>query len=223
MSQLEPPRVFLWDIDGTLIDTTRLIVAGLNSVFNRVAGRSLPEAELRLLIGIPLVDQMRVLGEPETFGSSVDEMASEFIQFYEANRNMEQILTDVVDALIAGKRAGHPTALVTSKNLEELGNTLPRLGIVEYVDLVISADDVLRPKPDPEGVRKALTHFDAQPHEAVFIGDTIHDMQAGKAARVRTCAVLWGAGTREKLTNEQPDFIVEQPEELSTALGLAKD
>src|SRR5262249_45583171 len=126
------PNTLLWDIDGTLIDTTRLIVAALDHTYRTFLGKTLPEEGLRAIIGTPLSKQMRVFGEPAEMGADVEEMEAEFIRFYESHRHLERIITAAVEALKAGKRAGQKTGLVTSKNNEEIANTLPRLGILDF-------------------------------------------------------------------------------------------
>jgi len=213
------PRVLLWDIDGTLIDTTGLILAALDHTYRTFLNRILPPDDLRGIIGIPLSEQMRIFGDPAEYGRDSGQMESEFIRFYEANRELERIVDEAVSALIAGKQAGRPTALVTSKNRAEIANTLPRLGILPYVDAIISADDVANPKPDPEGILLALQKLDSGPGDALFIGDTVHDMRAGKAAGVRCCAVAWGAGPFELLIAESPEFFCENPADLRRIIG----
>jgi HAD superfamily hydrolase (TIGR01549 family) len=148
-----------------------------------------------------------------------------FIDYYEANRHRERILMDVVALVIEGKKRGLPTALVTSKNHEELANTLPRLGIADYIDLAVTADDVTHPKPDPEGLRHALAHFAVSAKrlsEAVYIGDTVHDMRAARRAGVRGIGVLWGAATRAMLETESPFLLCETPDDLRRFLFPAE-
>jgi pyrophosphatase PpaX len=208
-------------VDGTLIDTTTLIAESLDHIYRTYYERTMPFEERRALIGTPLKTQIRVFGEPEEFGTDEATVMDAFITYYEANRHRERILTDVTALLIEGKQRGMPTALVTSKNDEELANTLPRLGIADYVDFAVTADGVQNPKPDPEGLRLALSHF-AIPAEripdVVYIGDTAHDMKAARGAGVRGVGVLWGAGTRPVLEAETPFIICETPEDLSRLL-----
>lgn len=215
------PEGLLWDIDGTLIDTTSLIVAALDHTYRTFIGRTLPPDKIRAIIGTPLSDQVLALGDPRETGADPVAMEAEFIRFYESNRHMEQILPAAVQTLIRGKQAGLPTALITSKNREEIANTIPRLGIEPYVDLIVSADDVGCPKPDPEGVLFALSSLKLRAERTTFIGDTVHDMRAGKSAGVRCCAVTWGAGPRPLLLAENPDLLCDNPHDLAHLLGLA--
>lgn len=215
------PSCLLWDVDGTLIDTTALIAESLDVVYRRFYGRTLPAERLRALIGIALKDQVRIFGDPETFGVSADTVMQAFIDHYEANRHRERILTDVTRLLTQGRCVGIPTGLVTSKNRQELANSLPRLGIADFIDVAITADDVTHPKPDPEGIQKALTHLQipkAQWPQAVYIGDTVHDMRAAHAAGVRPIAVLWGAGPPELLAAQNPERLCTTPQELKEYL-----
>jgi HAD superfamily hydrolase (TIGR01549 family) len=216
-----PPPCLLWDVDGTLTDTTTLIAEALDHIYQKHYGRTISFDERRALIGTPLKAQIRVFGEPESFGVDPQQVMADFIAYYEANKHRERNFTEVLEALIEGKKRGFPTALITSKNREELDNTLPRLGIANYVDFAVTADDVARPKPDPEGIRQALTRF-AVPNERVpfafYTGDTIHDMKAAKGAGVRGIGVTWGAATRPQLLDEGAFAICDTPEELRAIL-----
>jgi HAD superfamily hydrolase (TIGR01509 family) len=214
------PKAVLWDIDGTLIDTTALIVGALDETFRQYIGRSLPADELRALIGIPLDTQMRALGDPVGYGTTVEEMATTAIAQYEKRREQEHIIDEAIQALIYAKRRGVKTALVTSKNDIELTNTLPRLGISAYCDVIISADQVAPDfKPHPRGVLLALELLGiSNPSDVIYIGDSIYDMRAAHAAGVRSAAVVWGAAPEAALRAENPDFVIESPEDLIPSL-----
>lgn len=216
----EPSCAFLWDIDGTLIDTTALIVAGLQHVYRTFLRRSLPQDVARGIIGIPLAQQVRILGEPELFGADAEEMEREFVRWYEAHKDQERIIVDAVEALKAGRCAGHPTAVVTSKNRAEIANTLPRLNIGPWVDVVVCAEDVRRPKPHPDPILAALGALSVDGANAIYIGDTVHDARAARDAGVAFCAVTWGAAPKELLIAEKPDLLCEDPASLAAVLGV---
>lgn len=211
----------LWDVDGTLVDTTELISASLDHVYQKYYGRTLPDAERRALIGTPLSKQVRVFGPLEDFGIAEADILGDFIDYYEVHRASERILHDVIAILIEGRRRGLPTGLVTSKNREELANTLPRLGIADYVDFAVTADDIPNPKPAPDGILLALDHFaipaGLRPN-AFYIGDTVHDMYAANAAVVRGIGVTWGAALAESLAATNPYAICTTPDSLRSLL-----
>lgn len=214
------PKAVLWDIDGTLIDTTALIVGALDETFREFTDRSLLPDELRALIGVPLHAQMWALGDPARYGTTAEAMAAATIARYEKGREQEHVIDDAVQALIFGKRLGIKTALVTSKNDIELANTLPRLGISAYCDAIISADRVAPDfKPHPKGTLMAIEILGvSNPNDAVYVGDSVYDMRAAKAAGVRAAAVLWGAAPEAVLRAEEPDYIISSPERLVPTL-----
>jgi HAD superfamily hydrolase (TIGR01509 family) len=210
----------LWDIDGTLIDTTALIVDALTETFIEFTGKSLAPDELRGLIGIPLERQMFAMGDPNQFGATWEQMAAATVRRYERGRAQERVIPEAIEALIEGKRRGIPTALVTSKNDNELAHTLPRLGISAYCDVIISADTVApRMKPDPYPVLLALERLAiSSPEGAIFIGDSTYDIKSGNAAGVATAAVLWGAASESALLAESPSLVFRRPDDLIPGL-----
>jgi pyrophosphatase PpaX len=88
------------------------------------------------------------------------------------------------------------------------------VGLEESFEAIVGSDEVANPKPHPEPVLKALALLDAAPDSAVYIGDSRHDMECGRAAGVRTAAVLWGPFDREHLADLTPDYWLERPEDL---------
>jgi pyrophosphatase PpaX len=88
------------------------------------------------------------------------------------------------------------------------------LGIEDCVDFIVPADEVTNPKPHPEPVLRALEISGAKPEETVFIGDSRHDMESGRAAGVKTAAVLWGPFDRAHLADLSPDYWLEKPSDL---------
>src|SRR5579859_4401072 len=113
---IETLPCLLWDVDGTMVDTTALIAAALDFIYVKYFRRSLPYGERRALIGTPLKKQIRVFGDLEALGVDEREITEDFIRYYEEHRDKERILEPVTAILIEGKRRGLPTALVTSKN-----------------------------------------------------------------------------------------------------------
>jgi len=109
---------------------------------------------------------------------------------------------------------GVRTGLVTSKNREGAWRGLRVTGLDDTVDVVIGADDVKEPKPHPEPVHAALQALGAMADEAVFVGDSVHDMASGRAAGVATAAVLWGPFSRTDLDATTPDHWLEKPADL---------
>ena len=120
----------------------------------------------------------------------------------------------MVDAVREIRDAGARTGLVTSKNRLGALRGLTLVRLERMMDVLVCADEVTNPKPHPEPVEKAVALLGADPATTVYVGDSIHDMQSGRAAGVRTVAVLWGPFGRSHLEGAKPDYWVETPEEL---------
>ena len=93
-------------------------------------------------------------------------------------------------------------------------------GLEAAFGVIVGADDVKHPKPHPEPVLSALQQVGAQPGEAVFIGDSRHDLESGRAAGVKTAAALWGPFDRAHLADLEPDYWLKHPDDI---LALAPD
>jgi pyrophosphatase PpaX len=115
--------------------------------------------------------------------------------------------------------AGHPQAIVTSKTGWLARRGLDHVGLAAHFDVIIGCDSCDRHKPDPEPVLKALSVLGYEPHEAVFVGDSVHDMAAGNAAGVTTIAALWGPFSREELTASSPSYFLEGMADLPELLA----
>ncbi len=69
-------------------------------------------------------------------------------------------------------------------------------------------------KPEPDVILAALEALDARPEDCLFVGDSAADMEAGRRAGVKTCAVRWGYGRREDMAKWEPDYWITHPREL---------
>ena len=115
--------------------------------------------------------------------------------------------------------AGRQTGLVTSKNRQGAIRGLKLVGLEALMDVLVCADEVNNPKPHPEPVEKAVGLLGADPGTTVYVGDSIHDMQAGRAAGVRTAAALWGPFGRGHLESASPDYWLVEPADLVRLAG----
>jgi pyrophosphatase PpaX len=220
LTATQPPyRCALFDIDGTLVDTVELIVRALDHTFRKHLGVQISRDDLRRTIGLPLHRQVRLFDHLVDFVPDHRAMEADEIAYYESHKHLEQVIPEALEALKEAKRAGMRVALVTSKNRLELETFLPRLNVNGWVDAVVSSSDVARPKPAPDSVLVALERLQASPSEAIFVGDTVYDIQCARGAGVRVIAVGWGAHPVEMLRAERPDWLFEEPAQLREFIG----
>jgi pyrophosphatase PpaX len=205
-------RTVLFDLDGTLIDSVRLI---LDSYHHALAAHGLPprtDAEWLEGVGTPLTAQFAAW--QDTAGM-LDALIATYREYnLEHHDRMVTVYPGVVEVVYRLKQHGVATGLVTSKNRSGAlrGLTLARLE--SLMDVLVCADEVRTPKPHPEPVEKAIGLLGADRDTTVYVGDSIHDMRSGRAAGVRTAAVLWGPFGRAHLEGAEPDYWLERPEEL---------
>jgi HAD superfamily hydrolase (TIGR01509 family) len=104
-----------------------------------------------------------------------------------------------------------PLALVTLRSIpkKQITKELAQLKLLQYFQTVITTMDVKKPKPHPDAVIKAAEQLGTTAGNCAIIGDSIIDIQAGKAANAKTIAVLTGLYTQEELEKEDPDLIIK--------------
>lgn len=201
----------LFDLDGTLIDSIRLI---LDSYHHTLATHGIParsDDDWLKGVGTPLRVQFAEWAEHP----GIEAMIATYREYNLAHHDTRVLPYEGIGEMVHAVRdAGFRTGLVTSKNRSGALRGLGLCGLAEAMDVLVGADDVEQPKPHPEPVLKALDALGASPAEAMYVGDSIHDMEAGRAAGVLTAAVLWGPFGREHLEGSSPDHWLTKPGDL---------
>lgn len=206
------PIAVLFDLDGTLIDSIGLLLASVNHAFDGFPGRRPTEAEWIAGIGTPLARQLR------EFADSDEQVAGLTHRYRTFQREAHDRLTTVYPGTLATlgalAAAGHPMGIVTSKSNEMMSRGIEYTGIAPYMMTAIGADSCATHKPDPFPVQLALRELGYDADEAVFVGDSPHDVNAGNSAGVVSVAALWGPFTRAQLQAANPRHYLENIAEL---------
>jgi pyrophosphatase PpaX len=210
-------QTVLFDLDGTLIDSIRLI---LDSYHHTLTQHNLParsDEDWLRGVGTPLAVQFSEWREsPEI----LDAMIATYREYnLKHHDSMVTVYPGVLEAVREIKAAGIQTGLVTSKNRQGALRGLKLVGLEALMDVLVCADEVTNPKPHPEPVENAVALLGADPATTVYVGDSIHDMQSGRAAGVKTAAALWGPFGRSHLESAGPDYWLEKPADL---IGLVR-
>ncbi len=124
------------------------------------------------------------------------------------------------EAVRAIRDAGYGLGIVTSKLRAQALRELRTCEMEDLFRVLVAADDVGRPKPDPEGTLQAARRLHLDPAEALLVGDSVHDLRAGRAAGCDTAAALWGPYDREALAPAEPDVWLETIDDLLELLGV---
>lgn len=178
---------YVFDIDGTLIDSEAAAIPSLHQVALDLLGKDLPADHLYQAFGMSADDTMRWLGIQDV------ERGHKLWNYYFADyRHLITVFDGILPVLDALKAKGASLGLLTSKNRFEYEQDFLPLGIESYFDTVILADDSETHKPQAGPMLAYLSKSNANPEELLFIGDSVHDMGCGKNAGVDHALALWG-------------------------------
>jgi len=188
--------VILFDLDGTLIDSTEAILESFEAAYARF-GQRRPETErITAEIGHPLDGMFLSLGIPP-------ERVAEYVSAYK--RHYRQISREKTTLLPDAGRAVERAAvearlgIVTTKTAEYSIELLEHMGLMGYFDVLIGREDVIHPKPHPEPIHKALSILDAKGDSCWMIGDTCMDMHSARSAGIVGIGVTCGYAAPEQL------------------------
>lgn len=222
-------RAILFDLDGTLIDTTDLILRCFEHSWQNVCGLGHSREALIGTFGIPLREAMRRLmvqmsdvkaaSENEGEVNLIERLLDEYRLFNIANHDVMACPFDGAEEVITQLRArGYFIGVVTSKGRELAMRGLrlcsPHMIIGKLIDAAVFLEDTDKHKPHPEPLLAALEKLNVPPACAAYVGDSSHDMIAGRRAGVQTVAALWGPFPRAELERERPDYFAESISEL---------
>ena len=205
---------FLFDLDGTLIDSIELILRSYRHTMRAHRGLEPPDEVWMQGLGTPLWVQFHHWTEDP---AEIEAMVATYRAYnLEHHDELVRPYEGVVAAVRDLRKNGKTLGLVTSKIREGALRGLQVAGLEDGFEVIVGADDVTHPKPHPEPVLKALERLGAPAADTVFIGDSRHDIECGRAAGVKTAAVLWGPFDRTHLADLVPDYWLERPEDLAT-------
>jgi HAD superfamily hydrolase (TIGR01509 family) len=203
--------VYLFDIDGTLLDSAQDICGAVEYVLSfNPPTRDVSFEYLKGFIGLHLINLFT-----DVYPNYSTEQIDGLIQQYRANylsrgHTQTTMYPGVAEALAAlGGRKG----TATTKGSPTTRAILEQFGLIRYFDHVQGTDG-FPCKPAPDVVLAALGALGARAEDCLFVGDSPADMEAGRRAGVRTCAVRYGYGKAEELAKWAPDYWVGDLREL---------
>ena len=215
-------RAVIFDMDGTLIDSMALYY----DIIRDIMGWLRIEAELSQEYLFETLSEGKRLSDI-IFSPDLKDRESVVVQF---NRMAMDAFKDVFERgdveLIDGvevlleelRRRGFSLAIVTSSMTEIVVPFLKAKHLAPYLECVLGRDEVPRLKPSPDPLLKCVAILNVEPSEAVYVGDSVVDIQAGKAAGTGTVGVLTGTAVLDRLRAEGPDVILDSVGDLMAVL-----
>jgi pyrophosphatase PpaX len=198
---------YLFDGDGTLLDTTEMIYQCFSYTCKKSAGVSVTREQVFSHVGLPLRPQLEHL-----LGVLPDDTAEEVMRLhmdYQLSIYTEYLclFPGVAESLDRLKKAGKKIAMVTSRRMHSLVLYLKHTHIHEYFDVIITPESTRRHKPEAEPALEAMRQLGVRPHESLFVGDAVFDIACGHAAGIDTAFVTWSRIGPKTIT-PQPTYLI---------------
>jgi pyrophosphatase PpaX len=214
---MEKITALLFDFDGTLMDTTNVIVQSWQQVYKEITGCEGDEEIILATFGTILGEALQ-----EAFpGEPVDKLVNIYRGYhYDHFLELIDLYPGIREMLDRAMSEGYRMALVTSRMKKTTMLAVREFGIDKYFEVIITADECTDHKPDPEPVNKALEKMGVSPENAMMIGDTLLDRQCAANAKVKSALVSWAPSldVHGLKGADAPDHILGVPGDLFSCL-----
>lgn len=214
------PSAALFDVDGTLVDTNYLHAVTWWEAFSQ-AGHQVPMAEIHRAIGMGSGQMLDKLLPADRDVGADSGIRAAHTALYSTFRSRLRPLPGAADLLRECKHRGHAVVLASSADEAEFNVLRAALNAEDAIDAATFAGDVETSKPAPDLVQAALDKIRVPASEAVFIGDTVWDVEACQKAGVRCIGVLSGGVSRDELAAAGAVEVYRDPADLLAALSAS--
>ncbi|MDN4606448.1 HAD family hydrolase [Sporosarcina highlanderae] len=198
-------KAIIFDFDGTLANTLPICYYAFQSVFKKYDNREITPNEIIGMFGPSEVGILR-----KNLLSARKEEAIEYFyqQYSEFHMDLVEANQDIHKMVTFLKGMDIKLGIFTGKAKRSLDISLEKLDMEGLFDVIITGDDVCKPKPDPEGLMTALSLLKVDSSEAIFVGDSDADIIAGVQANVFTIGVQWLPEYQTVSFGEQPNLLI---------------
>lgn len=207
---------FLFDLDGTLVDSLDDIAAALNHGLATCGRLPQPRELVRTFIGHGVVELVRQAVAPEPIPQGLLEATRAYYTAHVCDHGrLYEGIAPLIEALL---ERGHPLAVLTNKPHALALDVVERLFPAAPFVVVIGDREGHPKKPDPAGARWVAEQLGVAPSDCTLIGDSVVDVRTAKAAGMRSFAVTWGFCDRADLVESAPDAVFEDVAALTAML-----
>lgn len=197
-------KAILFDLDGTLIDSPDLIIRCYEEAL-RVHTNHVPtELEKTNVLGMTLTKAFDKHAKNE---KHLEDMIATFRDYSYANTlKMLKPHKNVQNVIQYLRNKEYLVGIVTSKNLENVLENLEQFGLSNSFDCIVTSNDTINHKPDPEPLLYALSKLNVKPEDAIYIGDHENDIKAGNNANMKTGLMGYSYRLNQAM-EEKPTYI----------------
>lgn len=210
-------QLLIFDLDGTLADTGQDITNALNYALKPFRVREYSLEETKAMVGSGISRLLESLIPPDANspdgerGNPKDIATSRFLDYYDNHLIDNTVIYPFVKETLS-QLNGYTKAVLSNKREIYSKRVLEGLGILGYFDCVLGSDSVQEKKPSPVPILDLLEQYHVSEEEALIIGDSNYDVEAGMAAGIRVVGVTYGFRPQKAL--EGADFIIDRFDEL---------
>jgi phosphoglycolate phosphatase len=213
----------LFDLDGTLIDSAPDLAGAGNDMRQARGLAPLPFEQFRPMVGAGARGMVGIALQVGPGDEAFIELRDEFLLRYEQRMTHQtQVFSAMRPVLSALLAQGIAWGIVTNKARRFAEPLVHALGLHEHAATVVCGDTTAHAKPHPAPLLEAARQMNLAPQHCIYVGDDLRDVQAGRAAGMRTVAAAWGyLGVGEPIADWGADHVIESPGQLLNLLTMA--
>lgn len=199
-------KAIIFDVDGTLVDNEEQVLTSLQELLSTITTKKYSFEDLYFVLGIPGTKALSILG--------IQNIEQEHERWYEIHHSysyMESLFPGIREVLKELKEQKVHLGIVTSRVRKEYEQLLEKYQFADYFEAAACANETERSKPAPDPLLAVLEKLQVAPEEALYVGDSIYDMQCAASAGVDGALALWGACEPDKITSR---YKIEKPEDI---------
>ena len=203
---------FLWDVDGTIVDSRKFAFEVYNEVLKQLGKRTFTSEEFQELFSSDYQVHLKLVGINSAH--EVNFLVNTWKARLVTDKHKFRLYDGVLNVLTYLHKRNYKMASVSSSSRSQLQLYFNMFGIDKFFSVTIAREDADEQKPSAKPILQATEKLNVSPHDCVVIDDAEDGIKAAKKLGALTIGVTWGFHNHKRINNAKPDFIAETPNEL---------
>ncbi len=215
-------KLLIFDLDGTLVDTSKDITNAINYALEPFEIKPFSVEEIKTMVGSgitrlieSLIPPLKISQDSKLQSNPKEEALERFFEHYSRHLLDNTTAYPLVKETLS-KLGAYKKAVISNKRESLSKRVLEGVGLSGFFDIILGSDSVPEKKPSPVPILEILKRLGVSRDETVITGDSNFDVEAGKAAGIKTIAVTYGYRSREVL--KDADYMIDSFEELLSVI-----